>query len=186
MTIVSNLDAIKKWLEDNVCQYIKFKKPDDDNPLDGYNYELVTPAVFVQYLPSKNFPNTAPPAPSICIQLEGGSDDIISRNGELNIRLGFSIWNPGMYKNINEKLNLNLNVEGWRDPWNFIDLALEKIENSEYIGGLRLIKENGINFAAISEQTNIPQFFPYWYAEIKFTLERSIVRTKESYRHLLD
>lgn len=186
MTIVSNLNAIKKWLEENVCRGIEFKRPDDDNPIDNYKYELVAPSVFVHYLPSKNFPNTAPSIPSICVQLENGSDDLINRNGELNIRLGFSTWNPGLYRKREDKLHLDMNVEGWRDAWNFVDLVLEKIENSEYIGGLRLVKENTVNFAPISKQTNIPQFFPYWYAEIKFTLERSVVRTKESYRHLLD
>jgi len=159
MTIVSNLDVIKKWLEDNICSGIEFKRPDDESPIDKYNYELITPSVFVHYLPSKNFPNTAPSIPSICVQLEGGSDDLISKTGELNVRLGFSTWNPGQHTKDGQKTKISLNAEGWRDAWNFVDLALQKIENSEFIGGLRLVKENPVNFAPIPEQENIRNFF---------------------------
>ncbi len=186
MTIVSNLDAVKKWLEDNVCSEIEFKIPDDETAPEDYNYKLVKPSVFVHYLPSKGLPNTAPSIPSICVELESGYDAIIDKRGELNIRLGFSTWNPGMHIKKNKKKIFDSNFEGWRDAWNFVDLVLEKIENSEYIGGLRLIKENNVEYTPLSQQENIPVFFPYWYAQISFTLERSVVRTKQKYRNLLD
>ena len=38
------------------------------------------------------------------------------------------------------------NGEGWRDAWNFVDTALRLIENAEYLGNLRVIKEKGITF----------------------------------------
>mgnify|MGYP000823031420 CR=1 FL=1 len=38
------------------------------------------------------------------------------------------------------------NGEGWRDAWNFVDTALRLIENAEYLGDLRVIKEKGITF----------------------------------------
>lgn len=186
MTIVANLDNVKKWIEEHICSEIEFKKPDDENYTEEYKYELIKPSVFVHYLPSNKFPNTAPSIPSICVQLESGNDSIIEKRGELNIRLGFSTWNPGMHIKEHDNKVCNINFEGWRDAWNFVDLALEKIENSEFIGGLRLVKENNIEFTPLSEQDPIPQFFPYWYAQVTFTLERSVLRTKEIYSNLLD
>ena len=75
--------------------------------------------------------------------------------------------------------------EGWRDAWNFVDTALRMIENAEYIGPLRVMKEDGITFGPVSEQDAVPDFYPYWFAWVEFSAEEPLTRTPKDYQHLL-
>lgn len=77
------------------------------------------------------------------------------------------------------------NGEGWRDAWNFVDTALRMIENAEYIGPLRVMKEDGITFGPVSEQDAVPDFYPYWFAWVEFSAEEPLTRTPKDYQHLL-
>ena len=77
------------------------------------------------------------------------------------------------------------NGEGWRDAWNFVDTALRMIENAEYIGPLRVMKEDGITFGPVSEQDAVPDFYPYWFAWVEFAVEEILTRTPKDYQHLL-
>ena len=77
------------------------------------------------------------------------------------------------------------NGEGWRDAWNFVDTALRRIENAEYLGDLRVIKEEGISFGPVAEQDAVPDFYPYWFAWAEFSVEEALTRNPESYQHLL-
>lgn len=77
------------------------------------------------------------------------------------------------------------NGEGWRDAWNFVDTALRRIENAEYLGDLRVIKEEGITFGPVAEQDAVPDFYPYWFAWAEFSVEEALTRNPESYQHLL-
>ena len=40
----------------------------------------------------------------------------------------------------------------------FVDTALRRIENAEYLGDLRVIKEEGITFGPVAEQDAVPDF----------------------------
>ena len=77
------------------------------------------------------------------------------------------------------------NGEGWRDAWNFVDTALRLIENAEYLGDLRVIKEKGITFGPVTEQAAVPDFYPYWFAWAEFSIEETLTRNPKSYQHLL-
>lgn len=77
------------------------------------------------------------------------------------------------------------NGEGWRDAWNFVDTALRLIENAEYLGDLRVIKEKGITFGPVAEQDAVPDFYPYWFAWAEFSVEETLTRNPKSYQHLL-
>ena len=77
------------------------------------------------------------------------------------------------------------NGEGWRDAWNFVDTALRLIENAEYLGDLRVIKEKGITFGPVTEQDAVPDFYPYWFAWAEFSVEETLTRNPKSYQHLL-
>ena len=77
------------------------------------------------------------------------------------------------------------NGEGWRDAWNFVDTALRLIENAEYIGDLRVIKELGITFGPVAEQDAVPDFYPYWFAWAEFSVEETLTRHAKNYDHLL-
>ena len=59
------------------------------------------------------------------------------------------------------------------------------IENAEYLGDLRVIKEKGITFGPVAEQDRRPDFYPYWFAWAEFSVEETLTRNPKSYQHLL-
>ena len=73
MSIVSDLDMVRDWVQENICSEIKLKLPADTDNRE-YSYELVTPETFVLYLPSKDRlpPGALSPIPSVCIELLSG------------------------------------------------------------------------------------------------------------------
>lgn len=97
MTIVHTLDIVSEWLRANVCQRVQYKPHSLDQQTDQYEYELVHPNVFTLYVPTSS---TKPPAvkatsPSICVQMVEGVDR--NRAREMQLRLSFSVWNPGIH-----------------------------------------------------------------------------------------
>lgn len=205
MSIVNSVESIREWLDENVCPKVKLKLPDDNATDASYPYKLVHPAAFSLFVPSKDRlpPKIAAPIPSVCVQIVQGADELIQHTRSLKIRLGFSAWDPGVHsldifrpkgKNYgsyvqmyNKKTNdrFEKNGEGWRDAWNFVDTALRMIENAEYVGGLRVIKEDGITFGPVTEQDAVPDFYPYWFAWAEFSVQEALTRNPESYNHLL-
>ena len=71
MSVVHLIDTLTEWAKDNICDKVRLKmppgneKPDDE----GYEYNLVNPAVFPMYVPTEEKlpPNIHSPFPSICI-----------------------------------------------------------------------------------------------------------------------
>lgn len=203
MSIVNSIEVIKDWLTENVCQLVKLKLPDDNATDASYPYKLVNPAAFALFVPTKDRmpPKVAAPIPSVCVQLVSGSDDTIKSSRGTKIRLLFSAWDPGYHgpdifkpkgndayiQQYNEEATtaFEKNSEGWRDAWNFVDTALRVIENSEHIGELRVIKEEGINFGPVTEQDSVVDFYPYWFAWVEFSVEETLVRRQKIYEHFL-
>ena len=66
-----------------------------------------------------------------------------------------------------------------------MDTALRLIENAEYIGDLRVIKELGITFGPVAEQDAVPDFYPYWLAWAEFSVEETLTRHAKNDDHLL-
>lgn len=148
-------------------------------------------------------PKIAAPIPSVCVQLTQGEDDLIEHTRGIKIRLCFSAWDPGYHgpdiyipqgngsgtyiQQYNSEAAdfFQKNGEGWRDAWNFVDTALRLIENAEYIGDLRVIKELGITFGPVAEQDAVPDFYPYWFAWAEFSVEETLTRHAKNYDHLL-
>lgn len=171
----------------------------------SYPYKLVNPAAFSLFVPSKDRtpPNIAAPIPSVCVQIVQGDDDLLQSARDIKIRLCFSAWDPGYHgpdifkpkgdgsgtyiQQYNEAAASYFvkNGEGWRDAWNFVDTALRLIENAEYLGDLRVIKEKGITFGSVAEQDAVPDFYPYWFAWAEFSVEETLTRNPKSYQHLL-
>ena len=135
-----------------------------------------------------------------------GSDDLLQKKRQLQIRLCLACWNPGEHGGevLHARPNADAlggysyycatgeaaqtyarNMEGWRDSFNFADLVLRELENAEYIQGLRLVKESGIKFGLFTEEGNIWDYYPYWHNWISFTLEAGVVRSPEKYENLL-
>lgn len=181
-TTVAALEMIQEWLLEEVCPNVEYKKPNDEFQDGTYPYERVHPDVHIMYIPSRDIseiPHSI--IPSICVQFEKRNDNAVESKGTMDFRLQFATWNPGRHVNG----TFERNVEGWRDVWNFVDYTLKKIENTEFLKGIRVIKEVGIECGPISEQGALIDFYPYWFAYLKFTGEFAIAPTKEKYKHLL-
>ena len=142
-------------------------------------------------------PKVSAPIPSVCVQLVQGEDNLTQSSRSIKIRLCFSAWDPGYHRSDifapkvdgsgtyiqkhNEEATVffEKNGEGWRDAWNFVDVALRKIESAESIGGLRVVKEDKIKFGLFTEQDSIPDFYPYWFAWIELEVEEVILRNPD-------
>lgn len=209
MTLVESIDKVVAWLAEEVCPQISLKLPDDYKNDASYGVKFVNPAAFPLYVPGKDRlpPSVAAPIPSVCVQLMEGSDDLLKKKRQLQIRLCLACWNPGEHgaevlrvrKNPNATGGYSYyyvtdeaaktytrNMEGWRDSFNFADLVLRELEGTEYIAGHRLVKESGIKYGLFAEEGNIWDYYPYWHNWITFTLEAGVVaRTPEKYNNLL-
>lgn len=209
MTLVQSIDNVVKWLNDKVCSQITLKLPDDYKNDAEYDVKYVKPAAFPLYVPGKDRlpPNIPAPIPSVCVQFTEGSDDLLQKKRQLQIRLCLACWNPGehgaevwqarenpdalggfsFYSVTGEAAQTYArNMEGWRDSFNFADLVLREVEGAEYIEGHRLVKESGIKFGLFTEEGNIWDYYPYWHCWITFTLEAGVVvKTPDEYKDFL-
>ncbi len=209
MTLVETIDKLVAWLNESVCPQINLKVPDDGTNDGGYDVEYTHPTAFPLYVPGKDRlpPSVPAPIPSICVQLIEGNDELKAKKRQLQIRFCLACWNPGehggeiWYPRKNDKAlggfsfyrktgeaaeTYTRNMEGWRDSFNFADLVLRELEGTEYINGLRLVKESGVKYGLFTEDGNIWDFYPYWHNWISFTLESGVaVRTPEIYENLL-
>ena len=209
MTLVQTIDKIVGWLNASVCSQISLKVPDDYKNDEGYAVEYTNPAAFPLYVPGKDRlpPSVPAPIPSVCVQLMEGSDDLLKKKRQLQIRLCLACWNPGEHggelflvrKNTEAPFERSYyhptgeaaktyarNMEGWRDSFNFADLVLRELEGTEYIDGLRLVKESGIKYGLFTEDGNIWDYYPYRHNWISFTLEAGVtVKTPSAYANLL-
>ena len=211
MTIVQSIETIRDWLEANVCSLVELKLPDDNAAAETYPYKLVKPAAFSLFVPGKDrLPQSVAPIPSVCVQLLEGSDSLLESKGRLRVRLVFSAWNPGQHgpdtrppaSGVDIHVepakaagslphsgagagSFTRNADGWRDAWSFVDVALRELENAEYLGGLRIAKEEGIAFGPLTEQDAVVDYYPYWFAWISFSVQYGIARNPKQYRDLL-
>lgn len=181
MTVVKQLDKIKAWLEAEVCPQFKFKQANDELVDVAYPYELVNPNVFILYVPPKELIGEANRVPSICIQFDDGNESMANGSGVLNLRLQFATFNPGEHT----EDNFSINTEGWRDVWNLVDYIKIKLRETDLIDDIRIIKENGIHYGPISDQGQIPNFYPYYFAWMTFSVEYGIPSSKAQIRKLL-
>ena len=205
MSIVTTIETIREWLENNVCNEVKLKLPDDNAVDASYPYQLVNPAAFSLFVPTSDRlpPRVAAPVPSVCVQLIEGVDDMTESARNIRIRLYFSAWDPGTHGPDYYKKNENgsggyiqwyndearayfrKSGDGWMDAWNFVDTAIRKLENAEYLNGLRIAKENGIKFGSMAEQESIPDYYPFWFAWIELTIEENLTRNPKEYNEFL-
>ncbi len=198
MTITETLDNLRDWFDENLCQKIKLKVP-NDNSITG-EATLVNPAAFALYVPAKDRipPNVAAPIPSICVQLMEGEDMALEKKRKIEIRLCLAAYNPGEQTGVSFVPNgegeygqgivpptYTRNLDGWRDVWNFVDLCLSKLESTNIIAGLRIVKEDGIKYGPFKEEGAIWDYYPYWHSWITFSLECGIVSNISHHNELL-
>lgn len=202
MALVNDLIKIQEWFQTEVCDKIQLKLPDEEKSDQECDYELVTPAAFMLYTPSKDRlpPNVCAPVPSLCIRLVEGEHKPHEGLSTMRLIVNFCTWNPGNHsrdnfipveegagmKGYNQKVEGEYirSVDGWQDVYNFVDTTLRTIESAEFIAGFRVVSEEGIKFGMESQQDGLSDFYPFWPAWISFTLQAGNAR-KRSFDDLL-
>lgn len=206
MSVVHILDTLTEWARVNICEQIMLKQPpaDPDAPVDGdYEYKRVHPAAFPMYVPTaeKNPPNFHAPFPSLCVRFMQGQDEAAKGNGAVDVQFCFSAWNPGthgpdimraadpfsfqVWSDKEAADYFQRNGEGWRDVWNFVDIALRAVESVTHIGEYTIDRATPIKFGPLTEQEAIPDFYPYWFAWVSFRVTYPLRRNISSIQNLL-
>ena len=208
MSVVQILDRVTEWAQNAICSKITLKVPPDDDaaPTDeGYEHTRVNPTAFTLFVPTKEKlpPSVISPMPSVCVRFLEGSDDLSDGSGSIGIQLCFSAFNPGthsadvflpqegeknrfrQWRGPEADATFIRNSGGWRDIWNFVDIALSEVESVTEISGYRIDRSTPVKFGPLSEQEAIPDFYPFWFAWVSFSLSYPITRNVRGFENLL-
>lgn len=204
MTNVKIIEDLTTWVQENICDKVQLKLPNDNSI--GPEVTFTKPEAFALFVPAKDRlpPNVRAPIPSVCVQVMEAKDKMVDHQRTLKIRLCLACWNPGTqsgeifvphdnsdalfgksYTQGKPEQSYVRNLDGWKDIWNFIDVALREIENAEFFAGVRLVKEQDIEYGPFVEDGAIWDAYPYWNAWISFAVESGLVQNPKSYQDLL-
>ena len=209
MTTKQIIEGVTDWVRDEICSKIKLKLPNDSTNDGRYHVKMVTPAAFPLFAPAKDRmpPNVQAPIPSVAVQLLEGSDDTKGGIRRLKLRLCLSTWNPGThpgetYHPIEDDAALGgyryelgdaaeekyqRNADGWKDLYNFQDIALSELEAAEFFTEVRIDQEQPITYGPFTEDGAIWDYYPYWCGWIAFTVLCGVPYKKsEAIRDLLN
>ena len=193
--IVSVIDDLTKWAKENICNKIRLKvPPENDEAMDAaYSYQLENPEAVPMYLPpSDKLPNGIRFAyPSLCVRFLKAGDSVAKGEGYVDIQFLLSVWNPGDHgKDVylpngdgtyrkQDDPDFAKGSSGWRDVWNFVDIARRALESVTNIEGLNIDKGTDIEYGPITEQEAIVDCYPYWYSWLSFRLTYPLMRNNE-------
>lgn len=204
MSVVHLIDTLTKWAQENVCDHITLKVPPaNEEAVDsGYDYKTAKPTAFAMYTPTSDKlpPSIRSPFPSLCIQVIGGEDTPDDGTGFVDIRFTFSTWDPGTHgKDIlvptspdgirwamgGKNDHFQRNGDGWRDVWNFVDIARRAVGAVTKIGSYTIDKSTPIKFGPMTEQEAIADLYPFWVAWLSFRMDHTVVRDIEDLSEFL-
>lgn len=204
MSVAHVIDTLCEWARVNICDHIELKKPPSD--LEGavdidYQYETQKPTVFPMYVPAAERlpPNVHSQFPSLCVRFTTGQDNVAGRSGFLNVQFCFSAWNPGLHgqdifhpvgggayqRQPEAYTDYIRTADGWRDVWNFVDIALRALESVTNIGGYTIDSATPIEYGPLTEQEAIPDFYPFWFAWVSFRVNYPLMRNNDDYENFL-
>lgn len=194
MSVVHVIDTVTEWAQQNVCNHIMLKvPPKNEDAVDAsYDYETANPTAFPMYVPTseKLPPTIRSPFPHLCVRFLKGADALSAGSGHLDIQLVFSVWNPGTHgrdqflpdgnggfiRQGGDIAEFIRDANGWRDVWNFVDLAMQALKSTTTIGNYVIDQETPIEFGPLAEQEAIPDYYPFWFAWISFRLNYPLMR----------
>ena len=104
-----------------------------------------------------------------------------SCNRAVDVEFCFSTWDTGLHG----KDTFTRNGDGWRDAWNFLDIALRAIESVDFIGGYTIDRSVPIKYGPLTEQDSIPDLYPTWFAWLSFRVTCPLVRNNQEHNNLL-
>ena len=206
MSVVHVIDTVTDWARANICPKIQLKQPPADLDAatdEGYEYKLVTPAAFAMYVPTseKLPPGIHSPFPSLCVRFMAGQDEQANGKGFVDLQLCFSTWDPGLHGEDILRANGDKSFkrwsgeeadayfrrtgDGWRDAWNFVDIALRAVESETNIGGFVIDKATPVKYGPLTEQEAIPDLYPTWFAWISFRVTYPLVRNIQDFQEFL-
>ena len=205
MSIVHLIDTLTEWAQKNVCDHILLKVPpaNEEDAVDaGYDYQTAKPTAFPMFVPTseKLPPNVKTPFPSLCVRFFNGEDTPADGDGFVDIQFVFSAWDPGTHgKDIlapastdgkrwsvdGSSNHFQRNADGWRDAWNFLDIARRALQSVTEIGGYTIDRNTPIKFGPLTEQEAIADLYPFWFAWLSFRVSYSLVRNVEDFKKFL-
>jgi hypothetical protein len=187
MSVVDMVERACEWAAREVCGKVELKLPDDKHVDGSYPYTLVHPSVHAAYVPTKDRkPPKDMPVPSVCVQIIHGEEP---HDGSLYLRFSFLAWDPGThegdvfepdgngtYAPLDDHGHFDRLSDGWRDVWNFVDVALHALRSGK-VGGYAV---SDVEYGPYAVEDDIPTFYPYWYAWIECRLAYGIPRAANS------
>lgn len=203
MSVVHIIDTLAEWAQANICDKIRLKAPppDDEASDERYDYDLVNPAAFPMYVPTEEKlpPNIHTSTPSLCVRFVKGADDLSGNEGSLEMQFCFSAWDPGTHgqdvfhptgawsfnRQNDTTPEFTRTGDGWRDVWNFVDIARRALESTTRIGDVIIDRSTPIQFGPLTEQEAIPDFYPFWFAWISFRVTYPLRRNIPELENLL-
>ena len=188
MSIVKILDDVTQWARENICSKIELKVPPKNTEPNDYEYEYKTanPVAFTMFVPTEDrLPKNIPSAfPSLCVRFIEGEDSLSKMNGTIGIQFLLSVWNPGKYSASPEK-QFERNGDGWRDAWNFTDIAVQAVESATHISGYEIDRSIPVKFGPLTEQEAVPDYYPFWFTWVTFQLTYPLMRNIEDTQEFL-
>ena len=205
MSIVKILDDVTAWARQTICAKIQLKVPPKNTEPndDDYKYQTAHPVAFTMYVPTDDkLPKNIPSAfPSLCVRFIEGVDDLSTMTGTIGIQFLLSAWNPGTHSTdlyfmqegdpfrwqaqSDAEVKFARNGEGWRDIWNFTDLAVLAVESVTNIAGYKIDRSIPVKFGPLTEQEAVPDFYPFWFTWVTFQLTYPLMRNIEDTQQFL-
>ena len=193
--IVTVIDTLTEWARDHICKAIQLKvPPENEAAMDsGYSYKLDNPEAIPMYKPTGDkLPETIRyTTPSLCVYFSKAGDSVAKNEGYVDVMFLFSVWDPGQhgedvylptgdgsYKK-QSTADFVKGSSGWRDVWNFVDIARRALESATSIDELAIDKSTDIEYGPISEQEGVVEFYPYWYSWLSFRVTYPLMRNNE-------
>lgn len=205
MSIVKILDDVTDWAKRNICSKIELMVPPKNSEPNDYEYDYQTanPVAFTMYVPTEDkLPkHIQSPFPSLCVRFIEGEDDLSKMHGTIGIQFLLSAWNPGTYGPdkfvmkdgdptswipvTDREKTFERNGDGWRDIWNFTDIAVNAIESTTNISGYEINRSVPVKFGPLTEQEAVPDYYPFWFTWVSFQLNYPLLRKIEDVQEFL-
>ena len=180
MTTQEVLINFAVWLENTVCSKLAFKRAMKLKRVEaeGYEYELISPAVYVSTFPltaaeHESEADSRPVvAPCVIVSSSGeGSINFATGRTETPIQLMLQVWNPGKHISVtredgHEEQAFEVDAEGYKDAASFVERILAELVKSELPGGLVVSNEARFSLPDVEENN----FYPYYRGTVEFTV----------------
>lgn len=112
----------------------------------------------------------------------GGFGAAYIRGGDDEPSHGAQVHSGGEKKRAH---NVTLTHTGWRDVWNFVDVALRAIETARSIAGYVLDPKTPIRWGVYDEDGAIADYYPFWFAWAELAVKQEVIVPEPSINDLL-